>query len=133
MTRRATARSAPSDEPGPAITRPFAPAIRLEAENGTLIGLGCPVQFASRPRPAPDPGPLMCKDVLLGPPLEIKQDTMRQEFETGLRQFLASLASQHRVEAATQGVQVHNVGGGIPKLLFGQSSCAPIRALLLLG
>ena len=57
----------------------------------------------------------MCKDVLLRPPLEIKQDTMRQEFEASLRQFLASLASQHRVEAATQGVQVHNVGGGIAK------------------
>src|SRR6516165_5013414 len=133
MTRRATARSVPWDEPRPAVTRPLASAIRLEAANGTFIGLGCPFQFASRPRPTPHSIRLMCKDVLLRPPLEIKQDTMRQEFEASLRQFLASLASQHRVEAATQGVQVHNVGGGIAKLLFGQSSRAPIRTLLLLG
>ena len=74
----------------------------------------------------------MREDVLLRPPFEVKQDTRRQEPETGLRQFGSPFTREHRVKPGAQRVQMQNIGRGVAQLLVGQRRRAPIRALLLL-
>src|SRR5262245_45391602 len=70
--------------------------------------------------------------VLLQPALEIKQNAMRQKFEAGASQSLASLAGKHAVEPGAQSMEMEHVRGGVAKLLIAQTGRTPVRALLLL-
>src|SRR6202022_611692 len=75
---------------------------------------------------------LVREDVLLQPAFEIKQNAMRQKFEAGVSQPLASLAGQDFIEAGAQSMEMDHVRGSVAKLLIAQTGRTPVRALLLL-
>ena len=58
----------------------------------------------------------MGENVLGFPALQIEPGPRREESETGLRQFQAAFAREHRVEAFAQRVQMQNVGGRVCEL-----------------
>src|SRR6516225_3925594 len=125
-TRRATAKSALP--PQGATASSAEAAIRLTPTIESLIVPARATRFAMRPPipPRPHIGRLMHEDVLLRPALEIKPDAMRQEFNAGTCQALASHAGHHCMESVAQRVQMEHVRCGIAKLLFGQGLRSPV-------
>ena len=63
----------------------------------------------------------MREDVLGLPAAEIELGPGRQEVETGLRQFVAAFARQHRVEPLAQTMQMQHVGRGIGELRLAEA------------
>src|SRR5665213_3937766 len=135
ITRRPTARSCAS-----AVCRPrlaasperfaWASSIKRTVSRGPHSHAGGRTPGIPRGRGAAAPS--MCEDVLLRPPLQVKQDARRKKVESGAGEVGAPFALQHHVELGAQRVQVQHVGRRILQLLIGERRRAPIRALLLL-
>ncbi len=74
----------------------------------------------------------MSENIDFGPSGQIQFGPRRQKIKAGLGQGGAAFAGQHLVQLVPEGMQMNDVGGGIPQLFLAQFGRSPIRRLLLL-
>jgi hypothetical protein len=87
--------------------------------------------LARNSRGRSDIAALVCEDVLLRPPLEIKAGAVWNEAETRVRQVTTTLALQHCVKLLAQSMQPKDISSRILELLRTESLGTPVGALLL--